>query len=606
MKRFNKGVLLAVAFSFSFGFPVSVLEAATTPSLGSAATFGILSYTYINNSPVVTITGDLGYTVGPSTAPSVSGVTHINNATYTQAVNDQNAALAALNSQPCTFTFTAGTIDLVTDSSHGPVGVYAPGVYCINGSMTVGGGGTITLNGAGTFIFRPTGALTTSDLSRVSVVGGSACDIFWTPGGSTILGTSGMGSTFVGTVLEPIGAVVKDITVNEGIYWVGRALNGTIGTLAHVTTGIDVTITRPTCGAQPATLRVIKTVENEYGGTATPSDFNLYVRLSGVDVAGSPAAGVSSPGRTYTLTAPNDYVISEDPSPGYTAQYSGACGSDGSITLAPGDDKTCTVSNTENPPASPPPATLHIIKHVVNDEGGTAVASDVTLHVKKPGFLWSTDVAGSPSAGSEAPGTSYVLEQGTYTVTENAFPGYTQSFSGDCDASGKVVLAPGDDKTCTVTNDDIANPPPSGKDLPATLRVVKRVINDDGGTAIPYIFTMHVKDPGFFGSTDVAGSPSAGSEAPGTSYLLPAGTYVVSEGASGGYTQSFSGDCDASGKVVLAPGDDKTCTVTNDDEAKSTVIPKLPNTGVLFPAGFLEGYRYILERFLKGANLLNI
>jgi hypothetical protein len=33
-----------------------------------------------------------------------------------------------------------------------------------------------------------------------------------------------------------------------------------------------------------------------------------------------------------------------------------------------------------------------------------------------------------------------------------------QSMSGDCDANGNVVLGSGDNKICTITNDDIALP----------------------------------------------------------------------------------------------------------------------------------------------------
>lgn len=69
-----------------------------------------------------------------------------------------------------------------------------------------------------------------------------------------------------------------------------------------------------------------------------------------------------------------------------------------------------------------------------------------------------SDVAGSPAAGVENPGTSYTLNAGTYAVSENIFSGYTQSISGDCDTSGSVVLGSGDNKICTITNDDIAPP----------------------------------------------------------------------------------------------------------------------------------------------------
>ena len=97
------------------------------------------------------------------------------------------------------------------------------------------------------------------------------------------------------------------------------------------------------------------------------------------------------------------------------------------------------------------PTTLHVIKTVVNGNGGTAVPSDFTVHVKSGGV----DVSGSPTVGTATPGTSYSLLPGTYTVSENANASYTQVFSGDCDASGNITLALGSDKTCTIVNTDI-------------------------------------------------------------------------------------------------------------------------------------------------------
>jgi uncharacterized repeat protein (TIGR01451 family) len=83
---------------------------------------------------------------------------------------------------------------------------------------------------------------------------------------------------------------------------------------------------------------------------------------------------------------------------------------------------------------------------------------------------------------------------------------------------------------------------------------------------------MHVKLSG----TDVVGSPAAGAASPGTQYSLLAGIYVVSEDANTAYAQTFSGDCDAAGNITLSTGDDKTCTITNDDIAAPVIIPPVP------------------------------
>src|SRR5436190_3272881 len=82
---------------------------------------------------------------------------------------------------------------------------------------------------------------------------------------------------------------------------------------------------------------------------------------------------------------------------------------------------------------------------------------------------------------------------------------------------------------------------------------------------------MHIKS----GGSDVTGkSPFAGAESPGTTRTLNAGSYAVSESdGPSGYAATISGDCNSStGAVTLGPGDNKTCTITNDDFAVTTKL----------------------------------
>ncbi|MCC2686659.1 MAG: hypothetical protein K0R75_3558, partial [Paenibacillaceae bacterium] len=52
-------------------------------------------------------------------------------------------------------------------------------------------------------------------------------------------------------------------------------------------------------------------------------------------------------------------------------------------------------------------------------------------------------------------------------VTENVYGDYAVSYSGDADPGGQIVLNPGDNKTVTVTNDDIPVP----KKLPDSVHI---------------------------------------------------------------------------------------------------------------------------------------
>lgn len=216
--------------------------AATSPSLGQATPFAILSSTYTNTVPGTTLNGDLGYTTGPAVAPTVNGSTHTADSTYNQAGIDQNSALSNLASQPCTFSYAPGAIDLATNvTTPDGVGQFTPGVYCIDGAASIGGGGTITLTGAGTYIFRINGALTTSANSIITLAGGaSSCDLWWTPTAATTLGAN---STFAGTDIDASG-----ITIGSTVTWEGRALafGGT------VSTDVDTITVPAACAAAPA------------------------------------------------------------------------------------------------------------------------------------------------------------------------------------------------------------------------------------------------------------------------------------------------------------------------------------------------------------------
>ena len=235
MKTFNKVSVVVLAVAFTIGLVGSTATfAATTPSLGLTATYGILGNTYSNTVPGTTINGDVGFTTGPAVTPMGVHANYGSGAPYATAGIDQGTALIALNNQVCTFTFAPGAIDLATDTTHGPIGIYTPGVYC-TGAASAASIGTagITLSGAGTYIFRINGAFTTVANSHVTLAGASACNVFWTPTAATTLGAN---TTFVGTDIDAAG-----VTIGVNTTWTGRALafGGT------VTTDVDDTITVP-------------------------------------------------------------------------------------------------------------------------------------------------------------------------------------------------------------------------------------------------------------------------------------------------------------------------------------------------------------------------
>ena len=272
-------------------------------------------------------------------------------------------------------------------------------------------------------------------------------------------------------------------------------------------------------------LTIIKHVVTDDGGTAVASEFTMNV--SGTKVSDDSFPGDET-GITVTLDA-GAYSVTESGGPaGYTESDSEDCS--GSIAI--GETKTCTITNDDQP------GTLIVIKHVVNDNGGTAEADDFTMTVN------GTNVAPSASfAGEESPGTTVTLDAGNYSVSESSLAGYAESDSTECSGT----IANGETKTCTITNDDIQ---------PKVI-VIKHVINNNGGVKVAANFTMQVS------GTNASPSSFAGAEAPGTSVALDAGNFSVSETPDAAYTMMLAGDC--SGTIAI--GETKTCTVTNDDKA---------------------------------------
>ncbi len=168
--------------------------------------------------------------------------------------------------------------------------------------------------------------------------------------------------------------------------------------------------------------------------------------------------------------------------------------------------------------APPTTAVLTVIKHVVNDNliPGTATASDFNLHVKNSS---SVDVpnggngVSSPALGSET-GKSFIITPsgGAYTVSEDAFAGYTQTgITGSCATNGSITLVAGNNYTCTITNNDTTNNPPTFSNGPITASIPELA---------PFTFTAIATD------TDVPAQTLTFS----LTGTVPAGASITSDG----------------------------------------------------------------------------
>lgn len=364
-KMFNKNLIVfMLVFALVFSFTSSnTAHAATNPSLGAAESFSILAQTAITG--ISTITGDVGmnrvssWISALTTANVTPGTIY---ATDAVPVAPGEAVLLAAVQADASTAYTATIPGLPIEGT--PIvgaelnGITrGPGVYDLVGATITLTGGSITLDGPGTYIFRVPFILTTS--GAVNLINGArACDVFWNVGTAANIN----GTSFAGTILSSTG-----VHFGPGVTLDGRAL--AIG--ADVTLGVDGVISGPTCEpysppssgggsssgsvarvSSPAILHVIKQVVNNNGGFRTASYFNLHVTRNGLDILGSPAAGVAAPGIFYSLT-PSTYMVSESQYAGYTTTFSGDCDSNGNVVLSSGDEKTCTVINDDIATSTP-------------------------------------------------------------------------------------------------------------------------------------------------------------------------------------------------------------------------------------------------------------
>jgi hypothetical protein len=324
---------------------------------------------------------------------------------------------------------------------------------------------------------------------------------------------------------------IKTLTVTTGNYSVAEPEADTMGYVTGydncsnaAVTADQTTVCTITNNDVAPKLTLVKIVTNDNGGTAKPTDFILGATPSDDHEPSLGGAG----GASGTIKANEAYSLSESNLPGYTPSAwfcsVGATMNGTSITLAPGADVTCTITNDDVAPL------ITVTKTVTNNNGGILQVSDFPLYV---GNIQVT-------SGTQA----QISQAGTYLVTELGNSAYqATAWSGDCDAFGNIIMVVGGVYNCSITNDDIA----------PQLTVIKHVVNTNTNrTDTADDFTMNVT------GTNVS-SPSFPGHENGTTVTLNAGDYNVTEDANSNYTATYSADCDSSMQI----GEHKTCTVTN-------------------------------------------
>ncbi|MCU1382689.1 MAG: hypothetical protein JWL71_1386 [Acidobacteria bacterium] len=245
---------------------------------------------------------------------------------------DQGSALANLNSQPCLSLGAAVALNAVSVGGN-PPGVFGPGCYSTTGAMSITAGTSVTLTGAGVYIFRSGGAVTTGANSSIVLANGAcAADIFWTPIAAMTIGAN---SSFVGTIISAAGISIGHFTTLSGR---ALAFGGTVITDADT---IDVPTNCPSlfgcvAGSTTPSLSAIASQAIPVSGSTTVS----FTSSGGVIPSALTVTATSS---NPTLVPPSAMQLSAPSASGVrTLTVTGADGRSGTAVI------TLTVTDPSN------------------------------------------------------------------------------------------------------------------------------------------------------------------------------------------------------------------------------------------------------------------
>ncbi len=337
---------------------------------------------------------------------------------------------------------------------------------------------------------------------------------------------------------------------------------------AGAATGVDVTLAPGSVvdcvitndDIQP-TLTLVKTLVNNNGGNNTVEDFDISI--DGVEVINSAVTPV---------TANTPITISELDLNGYT-EGTWSCvdannltttlptaglATSTSLTLLPGSEVTCSITNDDLAP------TLTLSKVLVNDNGGDLAIADFDISID----------------GVEVvDGAANIVASNTpITISELDLDGYTEGTWSCVDANSlttglptaglatgeSITLVEGSDVTCTISNDDIA----------PTLALNKVLVNDNGGNRTILDFDISID------GVEVADGAVATVEAntPITIAELELDGYTPGTWScvdANALTTGLPTAGVATGEIIsLKQGSEVVCEITNDDIAPMLTLSK--------------------------------
>jgi len=342
--------LLAISLS---NIPGSAFAVEAPLTMGTSSAYALLSYEQTTSNTPSSVSGNAGVHIGVGAAAAHTG-TISGYDTEDVSISGVGPATDALSAASSALADSRAGTDLLAvelGSRTLNAGAYSHSTLEINGVLTLDGQGASD----SVFIFRSTSTLVTGSASSVNLINGAqACNVYWQIGSSATLGST---SSFSGhliastTISAETGVNVMGqlIATTGGITLLSTTVtnNGcttpVVAPVAPVVTPVAPVVT-PQVYVAPATLRVVKLVNNSHGRTSTPGDFIIHVTKNGIEVPSSPMNGISGAGRSYSLQ-PGTYILFEEPVDKYRGEWSGDITPGGTVTLSAGQELTVTRIN---------------------------------------------------------------------------------------------------------------------------------------------------------------------------------------------------------------------------------------------------------------------
>lgn len=275
---FQNAILSAPGLQISGG-------AGSAYSVGSGSGYAIVAGTALTftSTGITFTTGNTGETTLTGTATYTTGADTGTTAPYATAVTDAAALTVTLLALTPTVDLTPYASAIEAYNGGQGAGVFTPGVYSTASAIGMTAAKTITLSGAGDYVFISTGGAITFGAGDNIILANGATEgrVFWVA--LTDLSTTGANSNLVGTFL------VRDATVASTATLFGRIL----ATRAVTVAGTANIMGLPRTGAGSALVASVNTfgvrTQDTIGVSVTARNMpalTTALRADGVSLAG--------------------------------------------------------------------------------------------------------------------------------------------------------------------------------------------------------------------------------------------------------------------------------------------------------------------------------